>query len=255
MIFNATGFCGTKQCFYSADISGKFIEEIIYFDVANKIIQKSGRKTIGGVVSLWEESLLKINFIGVCGDSIVESSYEDCDDGNNISGDGCNAVCSDEFCGDSIINDSDEHCDDDSTTLGDGCNANCEIEIPVITNSRSIFDLGQFHTCLKNVSSNQLKCFGKNDQGQLGQGNTANISNGVGPSLASISNINLGKGKTVQKVASGGDLISNSNCAILNDGSVKCWGANGSSQLGQNDSIDRSDNPNELGNNLAAISF
>lgn len=47
----------------------------------------------------------------ICGNSNVESG-EQCDDGNVISGDGCNSVCKSENCGDGIVqSDLNEECD------------------------------------------------------------------------------------------------------------------------------------------------
>ena len=63
---------------------------------------------------------------------------EECDDGNNIDGDGCNSDCVIEFCGDGILQPNlREECDDGNNIDGDGCNANCQIEtkpIPVMGN-------------------------------------------------------------------------------------------------------------------------
>lgn len=62
--------------------------------------------------------------IAICGDSVVEPD-EACDDGNTISGDGCNATCtSNERCGNGLI-DPNEACDDGNTTSEDGCNSTC----------------------------------------------------------------------------------------------------------------------------------
>ncbi|MBI5504038.1 MAG: DUF4215 domain-containing protein [Deltaproteobacteria bacterium] len=64
-----------------------------------------------------------------CGNTVVDSG-EQCDDGNNISGDGCTAGCLDEFCGDGVINDNGaEQCDDgagNSDVLPDACRTNCQ---------------------------------------------------------------------------------------------------------------------------------
>lgn len=54
---------------------------------------------------------------------------EECDDGNQISGDGCSAACEDEYgdCGDGVT-DILEECDDGNTATGDGCSAACTVE-------------------------------------------------------------------------------------------------------------------------------
>ncbi|HZR84314.1 MAG TPA: S8 family serine peptidase [Candidatus Binatia bacterium] len=62
-----------------------------------------------------------------CGNWIIEPG-EACDDGNQVSGDGCNAVCSStERCGDGVL-DAGEACDDGNTTGGDCCSATCRPE-------------------------------------------------------------------------------------------------------------------------------
>jgi cysteine-rich repeat protein len=56
----------------------------------------------------------------VCGNNVVEEG-EQCDDGNNINGDGCNSECVIEFCGDSIINNVNEECDDGQENTDTPC--------------------------------------------------------------------------------------------------------------------------------------
>jgi len=64
----------------------------------------------------------------ICGDGKVEGS-EECDDGNNVDGDGCNANCQDEYCGDSVLQPGlGEYCDDGNNIDGDGCSSTCEVE-------------------------------------------------------------------------------------------------------------------------------
>ena len=70
-----------------------------------------------------------------CGDGIVNQTSEQCDDGNNTSGDGCSATCQTEggggtpnpVCGNGIL-ESGEQCDDGNTASGDGCSATCQTE-------------------------------------------------------------------------------------------------------------------------------
>jgi cysteine-rich repeat protein len=66
--------------------------------------------------------------IASCGDGIEELD-EECDDGNTASGDGCSALCLDEFCGDGIVT-TPELCDDGNTVAGDTCTATCDLEAP-----------------------------------------------------------------------------------------------------------------------------
>lgn len=57
-----------------------------------------------------------------CGNGVVDPG-EICDDGNNTSGDGCPADCSDP-CGDGVL-DPGEICDDGNRIDGDGCASDC----------------------------------------------------------------------------------------------------------------------------------
>ncbi len=43
------------------------------------------------------------------------------------------------------------------------------------------------------------------------------------------------------------------NCALLDNGDLKCWGANSYGQLGLGDEVDRGDEPGEMGDNLPAV--
>ena len=61
-----------------------------------------------------------------CGNGTLDPA-EECDDGNNESGDGCDAACNLEVCGDEVVQGG-EACDDGNTEAGDGCSATCEVE-------------------------------------------------------------------------------------------------------------------------------
>jgi len=67
-----------------------------------------------------------------CGDAVVDPN-EACDDGNVQSCDGCSATCkldTTAACGDGIIRpDCGEQCDDGNQTAGDGCSPTCEAEL------------------------------------------------------------------------------------------------------------------------------
>jgi len=62
-----------------------------------------------------------------CGDGNLDEG-EECDDGNNLDGDGCSALCTFEpYCGDGNL-DEGEECDDGNNLDGDGCSALCTFE-------------------------------------------------------------------------------------------------------------------------------
>ena len=66
-----------------------------------------------------------------CGDGMITGN-EQCDDGNNVDGDGCSHACMLEnghmpSCGDGIL-EAGEGCDDGNTTSGDGCSSVCQSE-------------------------------------------------------------------------------------------------------------------------------
>lgn len=82
---------------------------------------------------------------------------------------------------------------------------------------------GYGHTCVL-MDTGAVRCWGSNNHGQLGYGNTNDIGDDETPAIAG--DINVG-GKVVQ-VAAGGYHT----CALLDTGNVRCWGNNSSGQLG-----------------------
>jgi cysteine-rich repeat protein len=65
----------------------------------------------------------------LCGDAVLNpSAGEQCDDGNNVTGDGCRADCaSAETCGNFVV-DPGEQCDDGNNVSADGCSATCLVD-------------------------------------------------------------------------------------------------------------------------------
>lgn len=109
--------------------------------------------------------------------------------------------------------------------------------------------IGDRATCIINLS-NELKCWGLNDFGQLGQENEISIGETVSE-MTSINPVNLGSGKVAQKVyfGAGGKSV----CALLNDATVKCWGKNDLGQLGNNSFATVGNLPNQMGDNLDVL--
>ena len=83
---------------------------------------------------------------------------------------------------------------------------------------------GGIHSCAI-LDEGSLECWGKNNFGQLGLGDTGNRYSPV--------TLSLGEGRTATSIAAGG----NHSCAILDDSSVKCWGSNNNGQLGIGNNI------------------
>jgi cysteine-rich repeat protein len=181
-----------------------------------------------------------------CGDGFVQAGVETCDDGNADSADGCTALCQVAVCGDGFVQPSfDETCDDGGTSDGDPCSPTCKEQTALLVTG------GGYHTCAL-LSGDALKCWGHNAYGQLGQDDT--IWRGDGPNEMgnNLPAVNLGTGKTASAIAAGYLYYT---CAVLNDGTVKCWGFNNVGQLGLGDTNSRGDGPNEMGDNLPAVNL
>ena len=80
---------------------------------------------------------------------------------------------------------------------------------------------GDYHTCAILVGG-EMRCWGRNDNGQLGNGSTADSHVPV--------SVN-GLGSTV----TGGGAGRIHTCAVLSTGAAQCWGGNDNGQLGTGD--------------------
>jgi alpha-tubulin suppressor-like RCC1 family protein len=106
----------------------------------------------------------------------------------------------------------------------------------------------QNNTCAI-LDDNSLKCWGANDVGQLGLGDTAARGDNAGELGDALAKIDLGTGRTVKDVALGENFA----CAILDNDTLKCWGANNRGQLGLGDTQRRGDAPGEMGDALPVV--
>jgi alpha-tubulin suppressor-like RCC1 family protein len=99
---------------------------------------------------------------------------------------------------------------------------------------------GVRHACAL-IQGGALQCWGGNDAGQLGLGDTANR---FAPATVDV-------GGNVVEVSVG----TFSSCARLDTGAVKCWGYNGQGQLGVGHTRTIGDQPDEMGANLIAVNL
>jgi cysteine-rich repeat protein len=107
---------------------------------------------------------------------------------------------------------------------------------------------GALHTCVL-LDDGSVKCWGGNSSGQLGLGDVINRGDLPGQMGDSLPSVDFGTGRSAKQIASGLDHT----CALLDDGTVKCWGANNNGELGLGDTNARGDQRSELGDALPAV--
>jgi alpha-tubulin suppressor-like RCC1 family protein len=105
------------------------------------------------------------------------------------------------------------------------------------------------HTCAL-LDGGAIKCWGQNQLGELGLGDTQDRGDQPGQMGDALAAVDLGAGRTAHAVSAG---ISETTCALLDGGSVKCWGSNASGSLGLGDGEARGDQPGEMGDALPAV--
>ncbi|MBU1070110.1 hypothetical protein KJ975_11135 [Myxococcota bacterium] len=187
---------------------------------------------------------------GRCGDGDIQALHEECD-GDNLAGETCvglgyypgtltclgctldDSGCGG-WCGDGTVQGTYEACD--GSELGGhtcrtegyftgtlGCTGAC---VPDTAGCLNIVDIaaGRYHTCAV-VSDGTVRCWGRNNYGQLGDNTTTTR-------FTPVSVLNITSAAYVTAGA-------NHTCAVKTDGTVMCWGYNSSGQLGDNTTTTR----------------
>lgn len=96
-----------------------------------------------------------------------------------------------------------------------------------------------------------LKCWGNNRYGQLGYQDTVVRGDNAGE-MAALVAVNLGTGRTVIDIGMG----YSHSCAVLDNGTAKCWGRNNKGQVGINSNSNTiGASAGTMGDNLIAIPF
>ncbi|MCK7594215.1 hypothetical protein [Pseudomarimonas salicorniae] len=113
--------------------------------------------------------------------------------------------------------------------VGDGTQGNrreAAVDVTGLGSGVSYIGIGRGHSCAL-MQAGAIKCWGDNNFGQLGDGTT--LQRWVPTDVA-------GLGGTAVALAVGGEHT----CAILQGGTVRCWGLNDRGQLGDGSTTNRS---------------
>ena len=105
------------------------------------------------------------------------------------------------------------------------------------------------HTCALLHSSGEVKCWGRGNRGQLGQGRERKIGNEPDEMGDDLSFINFGSSSIAKAVSAGWEHT----CVILSSGKVKCWGFGLDGRLGRNNNHLIGDEDDEMGDNLPTV--
>lgn len=109
---------------------------------------------------------------------------------------------------------------------------------------------GYSHICAV-LSNSTAKCWGRNQSGQLGKGNSAALGDDTGEMGDNLTAISLGTGFVPSKVWAARE----STCVLSVAGALRCFGEGGDGQLLVGSTLDKGDGNNEMGDNLVTANF
>ena len=119
-------------------------------------------------------------------------------------------------------------------TIGDGTTdqRNTPVDVSNLASGVEQLSAGASGGCAVMDGGGPVRCWGTNNLGQLGIGNNTgpDVCNGFKCSTMPVNVSGLSDG--VRKVSA----ASNSACALLDSGEVRCWGSNFQGQMGDSDS-------------------
>jgi len=173
-----------------------------------------------------------------CGDD-VQAVDEECDLGPaNADAGACTSACKIAFCGDGLLHAGVELCDDGDDDPNDGCDL-CGVDFELPPRPRLVG--GLTHTCALSPAGS-VRCWGGADamigHGQIGSGDLE----AIGDQPGEMPPPDVAVGGPVAQIAAG----TWHTCAVLKDGSVRCWGKGDAGQLGLGASESIGDEPGEM---------
>jgi cysteine-rich repeat protein len=191
----------------------------------------------------------------VCGDGLTLTGVEVCDEADMVSLDGCEPDCTGTpvlalstggghscvlFEGHTL------RCwgDGQFGQLGSGSTTRIgdqpgEMPPPVVNVGGTAVDMraGNGTTCAL-LDNGQLRCWGRNTDGELGQGNILNLGDQPGEMPPPAIDV----GGTVVQFGVGFAHV----CALLDNNQVRCWGEGAQGQLGRGNNQNIGDQPGEM---------
>jgi alpha-tubulin suppressor-like RCC1 family protein len=111
---------------------------------------------------------------------------------------------------------------------------------------------GQYFTCAL-FSNGRIKCWGNNQYGQLGYGESSDRGDNANEMGANLTYVDLGRSSTSALLAIDVQAGLSHVCALMGDRRVKCWGININGALGYGDTTNRGALPSEMGNYLPIV--
>ncbi len=109
---------------------------------------------------------------------------------------------------------------------------------------------GTFHTCAI-LNDGSMRCWGFGGDGRLGYGNTSNLGDTPSTTPGKLGPVDLGPGRTARAITAG----AGHTCAILDDGSVRCWGFGANGRLGYGNTSNAGDTPASTPDKLGPVNL
>ena len=138
-------------------------------------------------------------------------------------------------------------CNSANDCIGDAAGEMGDVLTPAIAANVARLTVGTRHNCVL-LTTGELKCWGSNQQGQLGLGDNLTSKEIIGDEageIAALATTAL-KAPMVEEATAGGF----ETCVWNTDDTLNCWGANDSGQLGHNDNTQWGDAANQMGASL-----
>jgi alpha-tubulin suppressor-like RCC1 family protein len=144
----------------------------------------------------------------------------------------------------------------DTTSRGDSVGETEALPSVELGTSRTAKSVASgWNTTCAILDNDALKCWGRNDHGQLGLGAAGNRGGALLQMGDDLPAVDLGAGRTVTAISLGNYNVTAFACAILDTGQVKCWGDNSKGQLGIGNFTSKGIFPGDMGDALPTVNI